>query len=92
MTDSSPSASGAPAPAPRLGIGTIVAIITGALITLRWAIIKLPKPPVQLDPTQSQLLEELQYKVAELDEVKQRLAELEERQDFTERLLTKPQS
>lgn len=74
---------------PVFGIGSIVTIITGALITLRWAVLKLPKPPTQLDPAQSQLLEELQYKVAELDEVKRRLGELEERQDFTERLLTK---
>lgn len=74
---------------PVLGIGSIVAIITGAMITLRWAVIKLPKPPTPLDPSQSQLLEELQYKVAELDDLKRRLGELEERQDFTERLLTK---
>lgn len=74
---------------PIVGIGSIVTIITGALITLRWAVIKLPKPPTPLEPAQSQLLEELQYKVAELDELKRRLGELEERQDFTERLLTK---
>lgn len=78
--------------APVLGIGSIVAIITGALVTLRWVSIKLPRPPSHLDPVQSQLLEELQYKVGELEDVKRRLMELEERQDFTERLLTKPQA
>lgn len=77
---------------PVIGIGSIVAIITGAMITLRWAVIKLPKPPTPLDPAQGQLLEELQYKVAELEDLKRRLGELEERQDFTERLLTKPPS
>ena len=75
---------------PVFGIGSIVTIITGALITLRWAILKLPKPPPPPDPASSQLLEELQYKVAELEDLKRRLLELEERQDFTERLLTKP--
>ena len=74
---------------PVVGIGSIVTIITAAMITLRWAVIKLPKPPTPLDPGQSQLLEELQYKVSELEDVKRRLGELEERQDFTERLLTK---
>ena len=77
---------------PALGICSIIAVITGALITLRWAIIKLPKPPERVDPAHSQVLEELQYKVAELDELKRRLGELEERQDFTERLLTKPKA
>lgn len=74
---------------PVFGIGAIVAIITGCMITLRWAIIKLPKPPTPPDAAQSQLLEDLQYKVAELEDLKRRLGELEERQDFTERLLTK---
>ena len=77
---------------PVLGISSIIAAITVSLITLRWFSVRLPKPPVQLDPAQSQLLEELQYKVAELEDVKRRLGELEERQDFTERLLTKGDS
>ena len=77
---------------PVLGISSIIAAITVSLITLRWFSIRLPKPPAQLDSGQSQLLEDLQYKVAELDDLKRRLMELEERQDFTERLLTKPPS
>ena len=36
------------------------------------------------------MLEDLQNQVAELDGVKQRLAELEERVDFAERLLARP--
>ena len=75
---------------PVFGIGSIVTIITASLITLRWAVLKLPKPPTPPDAATAQLLDDLQARVAELEEVKQRLNELEERQDFTERLLTKP--
>jgi hypothetical protein len=75
---------------PVLGIVSIIGAITASVLTLRWFSVRLPKPPAPLDPGQAQLLEELQYKVAELDDLKRRLMELEERQDFTERLLTKP--
>ncbi len=75
---------------PIVGIGSIVTIITAALILLRYAVYKIPgRSTARIDPARDQLLEELQLRVGELEEMKHRMIELEERLDFAERLLAK---
>lgn len=72
--------------APVFGFLTIIAGVTTAIIAVRRLA---PRQPT-LDSVERQLLEDLQNQVAEVDLVKQRLAELEERVDFAERLLARP--
>jgi predicted nuclease with TOPRIM domain len=44
-----------------------------------------------MDPTErDRILEDVQVRLGELEELKQRMIELEERVDFAERLLAKP--
>jgi hypothetical protein len=72
--------------APLLGFVTIIAAITTGVIAVR----RFSPSPRTLDTAGQQLLEDLQSQVAELESVKQRLAELEERVDFAERVLARP--
>ncbi len=74
---------------PVLGIGTLIGVVTAALIALRIVSSRFPRPaaPAQLDPATREALEEVHARVGELDLLKQRVGELEERLDFTERLL-----
>ena len=75
---------------PVLGFGAIVTFITGALIALRYAIHKIPaRPSGRIDPARDQAIEDLQLRMGELEEMKHRMVELEERLDFAERLLAK---
>lgn len=72
--------------APIVGFLTIIAgVTTGVIAVRRFS----PRQP-PLDSVERQMLEDLQNQVAELDLVKQRVAELEERVDFAERLLARP--
>jgi Tfp pilus assembly protein PilO len=72
--------------APVFGFVTIIAAVTTGIIAIR-RFSPRQHPP---DGGERQMLEDLQNQVAELDGVKQRLAELEERVDFAERLLARP--
>lgn len=76
---------------PVLGIGAIIAFIAAGIVAVRFAASRFPLPKShQLDPTnRDQILEDLQMRVGELDHMKERLSELEERVDFAERLLAK---
>jgi len=74
---------------PVLGIGAIIMFIVAGIVTLRVLTAKLPPPRLRAgDPSErAQLLEEVQVRFDELDHLKQRVGELEERVDFAERLL-----
>lgn len=69
-----------------VGIGAILLLVTGLQIVY----VRLMPPESRrrrLKGEPAQLPEDVQARLAELDEMKHRLAELEERADFTERLL-----
>lgn len=72
--------------APVFGFVTIIAAVTTGIIVIR----RFSPRQHRLDSVERQMLEDLQNQVVELDGVKQRLAELEERVDFAERLLARP--
>lgn len=74
-----------------IGVGVILVIISAAQIVAR-----LVSPESEqrgrkirfLDPTQhAQALEDVQARLLEIDQLKQRVTELEERLDFAERML-----
>lgn len=76
---------------PVLGIGTLIMLVVGGVIAVRVVASRFPLPRDRargLDLAErDQLIEDLQSRVAELEQVKQHVAELEERVDFAERLL-----
>jgi len=77
--------------APIIGIGTLITFVTVALIALRYARYRIPgRFSPRLDPGRDQMLEDLQARVGELEEMRHRMVELEERLDFAERLLAGP--
>ena len=66
---------------PVFGFGAIIAfIVAGVVIVRRLA----PRPSEGVD---RMMLEDLHTRLAEVDELKQRVSELEERVDFSERML-----
>ena len=71
---------------PVVGIGAIIAFVVGGIAVLRL----LPSGSRRrlLASEERQMLEELQARLAELDELKQSMGELEERVDFSERVLS----
>ena len=73
---------------PVFGFGAIISFIVAGVVTVRLVNHKLRQS--QLRSTEG--LEEMQARLAELDQLNQRVNELEERVDFTERLLaTRPE-
>ena len=71
-----------------IGVGAVLVLVTVLQITY----VRLVPPEYRRRRSKgepSQASEELQSRLAELDEVKQRLGELEERVDFAERLLAR---
>jgi hypothetical protein len=76
---------------PVLGIGAIITFIVAGIVALRVVASRFPSPRDRargLDLAErDQLIEDLQSRVAELEQVKQHVVELEERVDFAERLL-----
>jgi Leu/Phe-tRNA-protein transferase len=74
---------------PVLGVGTVIAFIAASVIAVRFAASRIPlhKAADSDQANRDQLLEDLQMRIGELDHLKQRLSELEERVDFAERLL-----
>jgi hypothetical protein len=79
---------------PVLGIGAIIFFIVGGVVMVRLLTSRITRHELKsggMDPAErDQLLEDVQVRLGELDQLKQRIGELEERVDFAERLLAKP--
>jgi hypothetical protein len=70
---------------PVLGIGAIIMFGASAIVMVRRL-----APRRGSDPSgREQLMEEIELRLGELEQVKRRLTEVEERVDFTERMLAK---
>lgn len=78
---------------PVIGIGAIILFVAAGIVMVRLLTSKFAQPELRsrvVDPTErDQVLEDVQVRFAELDQLKQRISELEERVDFAERLLAK---
>ena len=74
-----------------IGVGVVMLFITTAQIVRR--LVLGPQPPARglwsrlLDARDAQGLDEIEARLAELETLKQRVVELEERVDFAERML-----
>jgi len=70
---------------PTVSFGAIIVLVFAGVGVLRF----LPRPKSRAveDTERSQVLEDLRVRVGELDQLTQRISELEERLDFAERLL-----
>ncbi len=71
---------------PTVSFAALIALVFAGVAVLR--LLPLRKSRV-VDPAERQALEDLQRRLDELDQLTQRLGELEERVDFTERLVAK---
>jgi hypothetical protein len=65
---------------PVLGTGAVIAFVVAGIVMVRWLTSKIPQPASRVRDEGVQ---------AQLDQLNQRIAELEERVDFAERLLAK---
>lgn len=76
-----------------IGVGVIILCVAVGQVMVRLLTSRIARPELPsrlMDPTGSgQVLEDVQARMAELGQLTQRLSELEERVDFTERLLAK---
>jgi predicted nuclease with TOPRIM domain len=76
---------------PVIGIGAIISFITGGIVMVRLLTSKITRHELKsrgVGPTErDHILENVQVRFGDLDQLKQRMSELEERVDFTERLL-----
>lgn len=69
---------------PTAAFGTMIVLVFGGIVALRL----LPQPRARaLEQGDREALEDLQARVAQLEQLRQRIGELEERVDFAERLL-----
>jgi hypothetical protein len=69
---------------PTAAFGTIIALVFSGMALLRL----LPhRESSGMDPAERETLEELRLRLGQVDQLQQRVGELEERVDFTERLL-----
>ncbi|HZH42329.1 MAG TPA: hypothetical protein VFD85_15045 [Gemmatimonadales bacterium] len=68
-----------------VGICAIIAVTCAGIVTVRWLSPKRASPA--LPPERERMLEDLQARLGELQQLKQRMGELEERLDFAERVL-----
>lgn len=69
---------------PTVAFGAIILLVLGGVVLLRF----LPQPKSRaLARPESQALEDLQARMGQLDQLQERINELEERVDFAERLL-----
>jgi hypothetical protein len=73
-----------------IGIGAIILFAAAGIVLVRWLTSKITHREQKsraVDPTErDQILEDVQVRFGELDQLKQRISELEERVDFAERL------
>jgi hypothetical protein len=78
---------------PVIGIGATVFFIAAGIVMVRFLTSRIRQRELRargVDPTErDQILEDVRVRLGELDQLKQRIGELEERVDFAERLLTK---
>jgi len=76
-----------------IGVGVIILFIAAAQVLVRLLLPGIARPDLKArvaDSTErGQALEDVQVRLGELDQLKQRISELEERVDFAERLLSK---
>jgi hypothetical protein len=70
---------------PTVAFGTIILLVVGGVALLRL----LPPPRSRVPPSDREALEDLETRRSQLDQLQERVNELEERVDFTERLLAK---
>ena len=71
---------------PTAALGTIISLVFAGVALLRL----LPKPKSRvMDQPGREALEELHARLGQLDQLQERVGELEERVDFTERILAK---
>lgn len=79
---------------PVVGFAAIIFSIVAGIVTVRLATSKIKQHELRsrvVDPTErDQVLEDVQSRLGELDQLTQRMSELEERVDFAERLLAQP--
>ena len=78
---------------PVIGMGAIILFVAAGIVMVRLVTSKITQHELKsrgVDPTErDQILEDAQVRFGELDQLKQRIGELEERVDFAERLLSK---
>ena len=78
---------------PVIGVGSIIFFVAGGVVMVRLLTSKISQRELESrgrdQAERDHLLEDVQVRLGELDQLKERLGELEERVDFTERLLTK---
>ncbi len=78
---------------PVIGMGAIILFVAAGIVMVRLLTSKITQHELKsrgVDPTErDQILEDAQVRFGELDQLKQRIGELEERVDFAERLLSK---
>jgi hypothetical protein len=76
------------------GLGALILCVSAGIIGVRYFTSKFAHPGLKSgapDPTgRDQMLQDVQSRLGELDQLTQRMGELEERVDFAERLLAQP--
>ena len=71
---------------PTAAFGAIILLVLGGVVLLRF----LPQPRSRVvDQPEREALEDLQVRLGQLDQLQERMSELEERVDFAERILGK---
>jgi len=79
---------------PVVGICAIIMSTAAGVVLVRWFSSRMARQELKASGVDSaerdQILEDVQVRLSEIDQMKQRIGELEERVDFAERLLAKP--
>ncbi|MEZ4586742.1 MAG: hypothetical protein R2909_10110 [Gemmatimonadales bacterium] len=76
---------------PVVGIGSLITLVVAGVVAIRVVSSKFPTRHRAAigDAERDQVIEDLQARVAELERLKDQMAELEERVDFAERMLAR---
>ncbi len=78
---------------PVIGMGAIILFVAAGIVLVRLLTSEIAQHELKsrvVDPTEREhILEDVQVRFGELDQLKQQISELEERVDFAERLLSK---
>jgi len=71
---------------PTVAFGAIILLVLGGVVLLRF----LPQPKSRVvNQPEREALEDIQVRLGQLDQMQERISELEERVDFAERVLAK---
>jgi len=71
---------------PTVAFGAIILLVLGGVVLLRF----LPQPKSRVvNQPEREALEDIQVRLGQLDQIQERISELEERVDFAERVLAK---